>query len=144
MSEVFLRFRHTVLPRDTPLAQFDTKRVMIQTCQACRLCRRQPTEGIVARRQFDLHMPLALSWAQRKTGQNRVVELQGDAHEENLAGLVKGVKAGSRAGLRCLSVWSGSWAWREHSLQLTGLLPRRKLAFEVNAVGSGANSMFVV
>ncbi len=35
-------------------------------------------------------------------------------------------------------------AWREHPLQLTGLVLGLKLVFEVNAVGSGANSMFVV
>ena len=107
MGEVFLRFRHTVLSRDTPLAQFDTKRVMIQTCQACGLGQRQPTVRIVATRQLDLHVPLALSWTERKTGQNRVVELQGDAHEANLAGLIKGVKAL----IRCFSAgaWVGAW-----------------------------------
>jgi hypothetical protein len=41
-------------------------------------------------------------------------------------------------------------AWQEHSLhslhtlQLTGLVLGRKLAFEANAVGSEANSMFLV
>ena len=98
MGEVFLRFRQTVLPRDAAFAQFDTEGVMIQTCQPCGLRQGQPTMRVIAARQLDLHMPLALSWAQRKTGQNRLIEIQRDAHEPSFAGTAKGVKAGLRGG----------------------------------------------
>src|SRR5437773_2433961 len=86
MSDVFPRFRQTVLPWDVALAQFHAEGELVQAREARRLREREPAPPVVAAREFNLHVPLAFPWAQGKIGQHGFVEIERDAHAGSLAG----------------------------------------------------------
>lgn len=93
MSDVFLRFRQTVLPGNVAFAELHAKGVLIQARQACGLGEGEPAPRVVSAGQFDLHVPLPLPRPQGKAGQEVLAEIEGDAPAMNLAGTDRAVKA---------------------------------------------------
>ena len=84
MSNVFLRFRQPVLPRNTPLTEFHSKCIMVQGRQPCRLAKRKPAPTVVAASQFDLHVALPLSRSEGEMGERLLVEFKRNAHAKTL------------------------------------------------------------
>lgn len=124
MSKVFLRFRQSILPRNTPLAEFHPKGEMVQSRQAGGLGKGEPPPGVVAASQFDLHVALPLTRPQGKIGERLLVELKRDAHADSFAlpeggvnplarGKARVVRAGAmktRGGTRSAEINRPGWA----------------------------------
>src|SRR2546421_10753032 len=85
MSNIFLRFRQSILPRNTPLAELHSKGIMIQRRQPCGLGKREPATPVIAAGEFDLHVALPLSRTEREIGERLLIEFQRDAHADTLA-----------------------------------------------------------
>ena len=85
MSNIFPRFRQPILARNTPLAEFHSKCVMVQRRQSRGLAKREPPATIVPARQFDLHMALPLSRSEGQIGEHLLVQFKRDAHKDTLA-----------------------------------------------------------
>ena len=68
MSNVFLRFRQPVLSRNTALAKFHSKCILVQGCQPRGLSKRKPAPTLVAASQFDLHVAFPLSRPEEELG----------------------------------------------------------------------------
>jgi hypothetical protein len=94
MSDVFLRFRQTVLPGDAAFAQLRAKGNQVQTSHSPRLGHGKPAPRVVPAGEFNLHVPLAFPGLQGKTGQRGIVEIERDAHVEDFAGAARPVNAG--------------------------------------------------
>lgn len=93
MSNVFLRFRQPVLARNTPLAEFHSKCVMVQGRQPCGLAKGKPAPTVVAASQFDLHVALPLSRSDGEMGKRLLVEFKRNAHAKTLAFFYGGVNS---------------------------------------------------
>ena len=91
MSDVFLRFCHSVVSRYVPLSQLHSKGVEVQSGQAGRLGKRKPAPRIKAAGQLNLHMAFSLSRPKRQIGQGLLVEFERDAHRASLAPFSRGV-----------------------------------------------------
>ena len=80
MSEVFLSLGQAVCAGNATLTELDTKRVLIESGQARGLSKRQPTIGVIATSQLDLHVAFALARPERQVVERLLVKVECDAH----------------------------------------------------------------
>ena len=83
------------VPRDTSIRQLASHGIVIQFRHASGLAKAKPSFAVIAARQLDFHVPLALTRFQRERAKRLLVDFKRNGHAERLAALAKADKTGS-------------------------------------------------
>src|SRR3569623_852947 len=82
IGNILQYLRQPVVPRDFTLGQLTGKGVLGEACHAGSLAKSEPASGIVAGREFNLHMALTFPGTQGKLCKDGLNAFQGAAHDK--------------------------------------------------------------